>query len=341
MNLQQLTEQTLLDRFTPPAVLIGDEGDILFVSGKTGRYLEPAAGQANWNIFAMARPGLGAALTEGCQRVRREQRAVTLRPLAIDADHGGVHYASVTIEPVHHQDSAAAILMIVFQEMSAPASDPTTRRRPRGKDPQLIQALEEELRQARENLRVAREEMQISQEELRSTNEELQSTNEELQSTNEELTTSKEEMQSMNEELQTVNHELQAKVDELMLASSDMANLLNSLDIATLFLDSALNVRRFTTKTASLIKLIPTDVGRPITDIVSSLEFADMATDAQAVLRTVQPLEKEVASRDGRWFAARIMPYRTHDDRIDGVVITFTDITKAKQLEAELRERRP
>jgi chemotaxis methyl-accepting protein methylase len=341
MNLQHVTERTLLDRFTPPAVLIGDEGDILFVSGKTGRYLEPAAGQANWNIFAMARPGLGLALTEGCQRVRREQRPVTLQPLAIDGDHGGIHYARVTIEPVAHPESTAALLMIVFQEIPPPASEPAARRRGRGTDAQLLQALEEELRQARENLRVAREEMQISQEELRSTNEELQSTNEELQSTNEELTTSKEEMQSMNEELQTVNHELRAKVDELMLASSDMTNLLNSLDIATLFLDSALNVRRFTTKTASLIKLIPSDVGRPITDIVSSLEFADMAADAQEVLRSVRPVEKEVASRDGRWYAARIMPYRMHDDRIDGVVITFTDITKAKQLEAELRERRP
>ncbi len=196
-----------------------------------------------------------------------------------------------------------------------------------------------ELKRALEEIRILREEMQTSQEELTSTNEELQSTNEELQSTNEELTTSKEEMQSLNEELQTVNAELQSKVDELSSMNNDMKNLLNSTDIATVFLDNALNVRRFTTQATQLFKLIPGDVGRPITDIVTDLHYPELQADAQEVLRTLVFSEKQIATRDGRWFKVRIMPYRTLENVIDGVVITFTDITEAKTLEAELRNR--
>jgi two-component system CheB/CheR fusion protein len=181
--------------------------------------------------------------------------------------------------------------------------------------------------------------MQTSQEELKSTNEELQSTNEELQSTNEELTTSKEEMQSMNEELQTVNHELQSKVDELSRSNNDMKNLLNSTDIATLFLDGDLLVRRFTTQTAKLIKLIPADAGRPITDIATELDYPALATDARDVLQTLAFKEKEVRARDGRWFMVRILPYRTLENVIDGVVITFTDTTAGKVIEVGLREK--
>jgi two-component system CheB/CheR fusion protein len=201
-----------------------------------------------------------------------------------------------------------------------------------------LAAMAQELQRAHEDLQATRDEMQTSQEELKSTNEELQSMNEELQSTNEELMTSKEEMQSMNEELQTVNRELQAKVDELSRTSNDMKNLLDSTDIATLFLDDALLVRRFTTQTTSIIKLIPGDVGRPITDIVTALDYPEMSKDTQKVLRTLVVVEKQVSARDGRWFAVRIMPYRTQENRIDGVVVTFADITVAKNLEVALRK---
>ena len=178
-----------------------------------------------------------------------------------------------------------------------------------------------------------------SQEELKSTNEELQSTNEELQSTNEELTTSKEEMQSLNEELQTVNAEQQMKVDELSRANNDMKNLLNSTDIATVFLDGDARLRRFTTQATRIIQFIPGDVGRPITDIASDLISPGLIEDVREVLRTLVFIEKPVVTRDGRWFSTRVMPYRTMDDKIDGVVITFTDITVAKQLEARLRQQ--
>jgi len=202
-----------------------------------------------------------------------------------------------------------------------------------------LEELRRKYERARLEAQATKEEMQTSQEELRSTNEEQQSTNEELQSTNEELTTSKEEMQSLNEELQTVNTELQAKLDELSRANNDMKNLLNSTDIATLFLDNNLRVRRFTTQATKLIKLIPSDVGRPITDLASDLLYPELTSDAHEVLRKLGFTEKPINTTDGRWFSVRIMPYRTLDDRIDGVVITLADITTAKKLEARLREQ--
>ncbi|MCG5517436.1 MULTISPECIES: PAS domain-containing protein, partial [unclassified Ectothiorhodospira] len=175
-----------------------------------------------------------------------------------------------------------------------------------------------------------RENMQTSQEELRSANEELQSTNEEL-------TTSKEEMQSLNEELQTVNAELQSKVEELTLANSDMKNLLDSTDIATIFLSKELRVRRFTTAAQRIFKLIASDVGRPLSDIVTDLDYPGLQDDVQEVLRSLSQSTEEIPTRDDRWYQVKVMPYRTLDDVIDGVVVTFTDITKAKALEKRLR----
>jgi len=161
----------------------------------------------------------------------------------------------------------------------------------------------------------------------------------EARTVHEEMTTSKEEMQSLNEELQTVNAELQSKVDELSRTSNDMKNLLNSTDIATLFLDNQLNVRRFTPQATKIIKLIPADEGRPITDLATELRYPELSEDAREVLRTLASIEKPISARDSRWFTVRIMPYRTLDDRIDGVVITFADITSAKLLETKLRSR--
>jgi two-component system, chemotaxis family, CheB/CheR fusion protein len=201
-----------------------------------------------------------------------------------------------------------------------------------------VQVLTGSLLTAREELQTTREEMQTSHEELKSTNEELQSTNEELQSTNEELTTSKEELQSLNEELQTVNNEQQQQMADLSRVSNDMANLLNSTDIATLFLDDALHIRRFTDRTVKLINLIPGDIGRPVTDLVTGLNYPELAADAREVLRSLVVVEKEIRATDERWFQVRIMPYQTHDKRIDGLVLTFTNITEAKFLEAKLRE---
>jgi PAS domain S-box-containing protein len=194
---------------------------------------------------------------------------------------------------------------------------------------------------AEDELRVTREELQSCREEMHGSQEEAKSAMEELQSANEELTTSKEELQSMNEELQTVNLELQARVDSLSSAENDWENLLNSSDIATLFLTIDLRVRRFTTQATRIFKLIPGDVNRPITDLTTDLHYPEMVEDAKKALKTLVIVEREVTTRDNRWLHARIMPYRTLDNRIDGVTITFTDITVAKTLEAKLRAASP
>ncbi len=214
-NLQSLADQLLLQRYSPAAVLVNDKGDILYISGRTGKYLEPAAGKANWNIFAMAREGLRYELTGAFQKALRQKGAVTLRNVKVGTN-GGMQAVDLTVQPLEEPEALRGMVMIVFTDVATPPeTKPTgkTQRAP-ARNAQLAE-LERELEQARQELQTTREEMQTSQEELKSTNEELQSTNEELQSTNEELTTSKEEMQSMNEELQTVNHELQAKVDDL------------------------------------------------------------------------------------------------------------------------------
>ena len=199
--------------------------------------------------------------------------------------------------------------------------------------------MEQEIREHKEKIQSLYEEMQSSQEELKSSNEELQSTNEELQSTNEELTTSKEEMQSLNEELQTVNTELQSKVEDLSWVNNDMENLLNSTEIATVFLDNALHVRRFTSHATHLFKLIPSDVGRLLSDLVNDLDYAALQKDARRVLETLVFVEKQVSTHDdNRWFKVRIMPYRTQDNVIDGVVITFVDMTDLERTTSTLNE---
>ncbi len=336
-SLQSLADQLVLHGYAPPAVLTNADGDIFYVSGRTGKYLEPAAGKANWNLFAMAREGLRYELAGAFKEALRKKTSVTLPGLSVGTN-GGKQHVNVTVRCLEETGPLHGLVLIVFTDVPAPVLVSGRTLKPTSHHPRLME-LEQELVRVRGEARATHEEMQTSQEEFRSANEELQSTNEELQSTNEELTTSKEEMQSMNEELQTVNAELQAKVDQLALASNDMKNLLDSTDIATLFLDKELRVRRFTPQATKIIKLIATDTGRPITDLVSDLRYPELAADAREVLRKLAAVEKPITASDGRWFAVRIMPYRTMDDRIDGVVITFANITAAKTLEARLREQ--
>ena len=337
-SLQTLAEQLILHRYAPPSVLVNEQGNILYISGRTGKYLEPAAGKANWNIFAMAREGLRYELTTAFQRAIRQEGPVALHRLRV-SNHEGEQWVDITIEKLKETESLRGMVMIIFTDVVGPLPEKPRRRvgKPKAHS-QVPGEVEHQLQQAHAELQSTREEMQSSQEELRSTNEEIQSTNEEMQSTNEELTTSKEEMQSLNEELQTVNAELQGKVDELSRSNNDMKNLLNSTDIATLFLDGELKVRRFTTQATKIIQLIPGDIGRPITDLASDLIYPELTADAREVLRQLGFSEKPISTRDGRWFTIRIMPYRTLDDRIDGVVITFLDISVAKTLEGKLQD---
>ena len=334
MNLQTLADHLLLQHFSPPAVLVSDKGDILYINGKTGKYLEPAAGKANWNIFAMAREGIRFELGSAFQKALRQREAVTVKNLPIGTEVNP-RSVDITVQAIEEPAALQGMVMIIFTDVDTPQKKKTTSR---GKTGNVsISALEGQLQQTREELQSTREEMQSSREELTSTNEELQSTNEELQSTNEELTTSREEMQSLNEELQTVNAEQQAKMDELSRVSNDMRNLLNSTEIVTIFLDNELRVRRFTPGADKLFKLLPGDVGRPLSDITNNLHYPEMPEEAQEVLRKLAFSEKQITTTDGRWYSVRIMPYRTMEDVIAGVVITFVNITVAKTLEAELR----
>jgi len=337
-NLQSLADQLLLQQFSPAAVLVNDEGDILYISGRTGKYLEPAAGKANWNIFAMAREGLQFDLGIAFQKALRQKDVVTAKGIRIK-DAGDTQFVDLTVKAIEEPEPLRGMVMIVFNDVITPADKkaPGSSQTPASDSPRVLE-LEQELQQAREELQTLREQMQSSQEELKSTNEELQSTNEELQSTNEELTTSREEMQSLNEELQTVNAEQQSKMEELSRINNDMRNLLNSTEIVTVFLDNDLHVRRFTPGANKLFKLLPGDVGRPLSDITSDLFYPEMSNEAREVLRTLVFSEKQITATNGRWFSVRIMPYRTMDDVIGGLVITFTDITATKTLEAELHE---
>lgn len=343
-DIQALADHVLLQRFAPAAVLVNKAGDILFVSGRTGKYLEPAAGKANWNVFAMAREGLRLELPEAFRKAVREGGVGHLHGLRMGGAEDGL-LVDVTVQALAEPEALHGTVMIVFSDLARPPEAPESPQPRTGSLPgRQGAALRHELDEARAALQslrsevqAMREEMQSSTEELKSANEELQSTNEELQSTNEELTTSREEMQSLNEELQTVNAEQVARMDELTRSSDDMKNLLNATDIATVFLDGDLKVRRFTTGATRLFKLIPGDVGRPLTDVSNSLEYPDLVSDAREVLRTLVFSQKEIPVEKERWFEVRILPYRTVDNRIDGVVMTFFDITRSKTLEARLR----
>jgi two-component system CheB/CheR fusion protein len=337
-KIQTFAEQLLLQRFAPTSVLINQEGDILYITGRIGKYLEPAAGKAIMNIYAMASEGLRNELLSAIQNVKQNYKPVILRNIKVNND-GGTQFVDITIQSTENHDEFKDTILIVFADVTAlPNSVIIKSKTGKQKSSTRKYESDNDLQHTREQLECTREEMQTSQEELKSTNEELQSTNEELQSTNQELTVSKEEMQSLNEELQAVNMTLQSKVAEFMEANNDIKNLLNSTDIGTLLLDNDLNIRRYTDQLTKLIKLRPSDIGRLFTEMVSDLQYPEIADHAREVLRTLIFKECNVPTNDQRWFKVRIMAYRTLENRINGVVITFIDITVAKKLEADLNK---
>ncbi len=337
-NLQILADRIIVQQFAPASVLVNDNGDIIYITGRIGKFLEPVAGTANWNLLAMARGPLLQLLPGAFRKALQGFDPVSVRNVKVGTNGGSI-FVDTTIQRIASPAAIRGLVIVVFNEVDAldeqGATIPQTRKQKSNKE--RIE-LENKLQRSLEDLQSTHEEMQTSQEELKSANEELQSTNEELQSTNEELTTSKEEMQSLNEELQTVNIELQSKVTDFMRASDDMNNLLNSTEIATLFLDKELKIRRYTEQATKLFKLRTADIGRPFTDQVTDLQYPEMEKDARQVMKTLVPVGSEIETRDGRWYNVRIMPYRTCDDHIDGLVITFSDISLAKKLEMELRK---
>ncbi len=309
-----LARRTLLQAFAPASVLTDAQGDILFVHGETGQYLRLAPGQPTHNVVDMANESLQLDVRDALQKeVDGEVRTVTLSVRAL----------------VGHAPSRNLLLFSFQEQEHASTRSPARRRKASAStEAQRVLALEHELMLSKQTLGAMVEEQQISNEELQSTNEELQSTNEELQSTNEELETSKEELQSVNEELVTVNSELQTKVEQLTGMQDDMKNLLDNISVGSIFLDRRMLIRRFTRDATAVYRLALSDVGRPLSDIRCELQDVDLLTDAQAVLDTLTPVEREVRTAGSTWFLVRIKPYRTTDNVIDGVVLTFNDVTE-------------
>jgi two-component system, chemotaxis family, CheB/CheR fusion protein len=327
-NLQALADEVLLQNFSPAAVLVNASGDILYTRGRTGQYLEPAAGKANWNIHVMVRPALRTQIAMALRQALQEHQPVVLKNLPMGSDWQ--QPLQVTVHPLHKPDALAGMAMVVFSALTPSSARP-------GRGISNDAHHNEELHSAHEELQALRQEMQASKEQMLALHESMKLSNEELQSANEELTTSKEEAQSMNEELQTINSELQTRLDDLALAQSDMQNLLNSTDIATLFLDNDLNVRRYTEQAVPIFHLREADVGRPLSDLANTLDYPHLLDDVKETLRTLTPCTTSVVANDGRWFSVRIMPYRTLANMVNGAVLTFVDISTAKALEFRLR----
>ena len=344
MPLRELTEQALLQQVIAAGALVNGNGDILYLHGRTGMFLEPAPGVAGINnILKMAREGLRNELAIALHKAIGLKEAVCHPGLRVKTN-GHFTTVNLTVRPVMTGAGASPespLYLVILEEVSeteargrlseagGPALDPDER----------IAALQRELRSKEEYLQSANEEMQSSNEELKSSNEELQSVNEEMQSTNEELETSKEELQSVNEELSTVNTELQTKMLDLTRVNNDMNNLLSGTGIATVFVDHQLRIMRFTPTATEIINLIPADAGRPVSHIVSNLVGYDrLVADAQAVLDTLIHKEVEVQTTAGRWYTLHIQPYRTLSNVIEGAVMTFAEITGRKRVEEALRK---
>ncbi|MDQ7825972.1 MAG: chemotaxis protein CheB [Candidatus Eremiobacteraeota bacterium] len=331
---KELMEQLLLEHYSAPSVLINEKCEALYFHGATERYLVPPRGEASLNVLKMCREGLHGKLS------------ILLRNALKDNIHSeiqGVHLKQgdalltmdLSVRPL--PGTVEKLFVITFMErkdLAASIAEKGSDDYDRGRTADL----EQELQATREHLQSALEAMEISNEELKSANEELQSTNEELQSTNEEVETAKEELQSTNEELVTVNSELQAKVDDLTRANNDINNLLASTDIGTIFLDNALGIKRFTPAMTKLFNLRSTDVGRSIKDITTKITYGALYEEAEGVLETLQGREHEVRTGDGKCFIMRILPYRTLENMIEGVVITFIDATEQKRTEEALQE---
>ena len=325
----QFASRRVRDRFSPAFAVVTAEGEAVHFSPRTGKYLEIAPGAPGANVLSQARPGLRLELRTALRKAAESGGSVQREHVNVQFD-GGVQAIVLTVEPVPDQDGEP-LFMVVFSDDERAGPPPHG---DEGLRPELthydstIEQMEHELRDAREQNQSVREEYETAIEEIKSSNEELHSVNEELQSSNEELETSKEEIQSVNEELHTVNNQLTSKVDELDRSSNDLKNLFESTRVATLFLDRNLLVRSFTPAVAGIYNLIPSDQGRPLTDIASSLDYDGLRADVRQVLATLDLIERRVRRRDtDAHYLMRVLPYRAADNQVEGVLITFIDVT--------------
>ena len=327
--------QRLLEEYAPPSVIVNEEHEILHLSERAGRYLHFAGGEPSHNLLRAVRPELRIELRSALYLAAQDKAPVEARGLTFD--EGGTRVTvDVSVRPVLREDDVArGFFLVVFREATEAerreAETPVSRIEP-------AVHLEQELVRLKTQLRATIDQHDTQAEELKASNQELQAMNEELRSSAEELETSKEELQSVNEELTTVNQELKIKVEEQAQANNDIQNLINSSDIGAIFLDRSGRIKLFTPRMRDTFSLIAGDRGRPLTDITTMLVDQDLPADVARVLERLERVEREVATRDGRWHLMRALPYRTAEDRIDGVVLTFVDITERRRTEERLRQ---
>jgi two-component system CheB/CheR fusion protein len=338
-RLAALAQHLLLERYVPACVVINRKREILYFHGRTEDYLVQPTGSPTQDLVAKAREGLQTKLRGAVHKAIREEHSVVISGAHVRRGRTFCR-VKVMVEPLKAATEAEGLLLVSFEDESeTPSSAPAVAHAGDASDrtdEALVRQLEYELRTTKEDLQSTIDELGASNEELRAANEEVMSINEELQSSNEELETSKEELQSLNEELSTVNTQLESKVAELAAINNDLDNLLTSTNLATLFLDTHLCIRRFTPAATKLFSLIPSDAGRPISDIAQKFADPDLRPDVEAVLAEPVARNKEVQADDGRWYIRQVLPYRTHDNRTDGAVITFSDVAAEAREEARL-----
>ncbi|TIS43842.1 PAS domain-containing protein, partial [Mesorhizobium sp.] len=337
-TLREVAERVLVERYAPAYVIINADGELMHSSGGTGKYLELAAGAPDHNVFSMARRGLRMDLRAAIHKAVSTGQVAIQNKITIGTN-GGRQTISLAVQPLPPDGSADPLYMLVFRDIGGikPEADDEPVHTTDDVESANVSQLEKELRETRERLQITTEELESSNEELKSSNEELSSINEELQSSNEELETSKEELQSINEELQTVNSELNIRVDELSRANNDMANLLESTQIATVFLDRDLCIKSFTPTARDLFRLVESDVGRPLAHVRPRFAADGLQADMEQVLRRLGTIERQIeGAESGNAYIMRMMPYRTVDNVIAGVVVTFVDVTQIAQAEAKI-----
>jgi len=344
-SLKRVLEQELLKHLSVTGVLVNETGDIIYIHGRSGRYLEPASWVTDRNIRKMVREGLESPLNAAMHNAVATESVTRYQGIRVQTE-GDPITVDLTVRPVSEStdikntdaSNGDEFYLVVLEDSNEKKFDlsdydPETEEDPR------VEALLKELHEKEEYLKAANEELEISNEELKSSNEELQSVNEELQSANEELETSKEELQSVNEELSTVNSELEAKVTDLSRANNDMNNLLAGTGVATVFVDLEMNIMRFTPTATQIINLIDSDIGRPVGHVVSNLQNYDsLVEDTEEVLDTLEPKKKIVQTKDGDYYRMHIQPYRTLENVVEGAVITFVKLEGEEKCLQELKK---
>ena len=330
--------QRLVEQYVPPSVVVNEEYDIVHLSERAGRFMQVAGGEPSHNLLKLVRPEIRMELRTALYQAVQNRASVVARNVPVRLEEG-TRLVNLQVRPVFSEgDSARGFILVVFDDAGegAESAGPDAAETVIAAGPAARQ-LEDELVRVKAQLRATIEQYETQTEELKASNEELQAMNEELRSTAEELETSREELQSVNEELATVNQELKIKIEELSQANDDFRNLMNSTDIGTVFLDRSLRLKLFTPRARDIFNLIPTDVGRPLSDITAHLDAAGLLADAEHVLASLQSVQREVETREGHWYLMNVLPYRTVEDRIEGVVLTFLDITERRRAEALLQ----